>query len=101
MGGNLPEKKCFIRQTCAHFEIQILRGVVSKDHVHILISAPSNISPSEIMRRVKGMVSRKIFEEFPHVKKGYWGRDFWGRGHFCNIWGTDKRDDSGVLGTSL
>ena len=66
-----------VRQTCEHFEIQILRGVVSKDHVHILVSAPPNISPSEIMRRVKGRSSAKIFEEFPQIKKRYWGRHFW------------------------
>jgi putative transposase len=28
------------RQTCGVFEIEIIRGVVSKDHVHILVSAP-------------------------------------------------------------
>ncbi|SVB10538.1 uncharacterized protein METZ01_LOCUS163392, partial [marine metagenome] len=28
--------------------------VVSKDHVHLLVSAPPTLSPSEIMRRVKG-----------------------------------------------
>ena len=72
-----------VRQTCEHFEIQILRGVVSKDHVHILVSAPPNTSPSDIMRRVKGRVSRKILEEFPHLKKRYWGRHFWARGYFC------------------
>ena len=72
-----------VRQTCEYFEIQILRGVVSKDHAHILVSAPPNISPSAIMRRIKGRVSRKIFEEFPHVKKRYWGRHFWARGYFC------------------
>ena len=25
----------------------------------------------------------KIFEEFPHIKKRYWGRHFWARGYFC------------------
>ncbi len=34
-----------VRQTCERFEIQILRGVVSKDHVHILVSAPPDFSP--------------------------------------------------------
>ncbi|GLS88965.1 hypothetical protein GCM10007916_00320 [Psychromonas marina] len=43
-----------IRQTCNAFEIEILKGVVSKDHVHLLVSAPQNMAPSEIMRRVKG-----------------------------------------------
>ena len=72
-----------VRQTCERYEIQILRGVVSKDHVHILVSAPPDISPSTIMRWVKGRTSRKIFEEFPHVKKRYWGQHFWARGYFC------------------
>lgn len=81
-----------VRQTCDRFEIRILRGVVSKDHVHILVSAPPNISPSDIMQRVKGRVSRKIFEEFPHVKKRYWGRHFWARGYFCVTSGELTKD---------
>jgi len=28
-----------VRQTCERFEIRIMRGVVSKDHVYILVSA--------------------------------------------------------------
>lgn len=51
-----------VRQTCERFDINILRGVISKDHVHSLVSAPPNISPSDIMRRVKGRVSQKLFE---------------------------------------
>ena len=72
-----------IRQTCETFEIQILRGVVSKDHVHILVSAPPTMAPSEIMRRIKGRSSTMVFEEFPHIKKKYWGCHFWARGYFC------------------
>ena len=31
-----------VRQTCEAFEIQIIKGVVSKDHVHLFVSAPPN-----------------------------------------------------------
>ena len=72
-----------VRQTCVIFDIEIIRGVVSKDHIHVLVSAPPTISPSEIMRRVKGRTSTKLFQEFPHLKKRYWGRHFWARGYFC------------------
>jgi len=68
-----------VRQTCGIFEIEIIRGVVSKDHVHILISAPPTMSPSEIMRRIKGRTSAKLFEEYPHLKKKYWGRHSFSR----------------------
>jgi len=72
-----------VRQTCEAFEIRILKGVVSKDHVHILVSVPPELAPSEIMRRIKGRTSSKLFEEFPALKKRYWGRHFWARGYFC------------------
>ena len=65
-----------VRQTCEAFEIKILSGVVSKDHVHIVVSAPPNMAPSEIMRKVKGRSARKLFEEFPELKKRYWGKHF-------------------------
>lgn len=72
-----------VRQTCESFEIRILKGVVSKDHVHSVVSAPPNMAPSEIMRRIKGRSSSKLFEEFPHIKRRYWGRHFLARGYFC------------------
>ena len=72
-----------IRQTCQAFEIEILKGVVSKDHVHLFVSAPPNIAASEIMRRIKGRSSSKLFESFPELKRRYWGRHFWARGYFC------------------
>ena len=81
-----------VRQTCELHEIQILTGVVSKDHVHILVSAPPNMAPSEIMRRVKGRSSSKLFDEFPHIKKRYWGRHFWARGYFCATVGQMTED---------
>ena len=76
-----------VRQSCEAFEIRILKGVVSKDHIHILVSAPPNLAPSEIMRRVKGRTSSKLFEEFPHIRKRYWVRHFWARGYFCSTVG--------------
>jgi len=72
-----------VRQTCEAFEIQIIKGVVSKDHVHIFVSAPPTMAPSEIMRRIKGRSSSKLFEDFPHLRKRFWGRHFWARGYFC------------------
>ena len=43
-----------IRETCDMFEIEIKKGAVSKEHVHLFVSAPPNLAPSEIMRRIKG-----------------------------------------------
>ena len=72
-----------VRQTCEAFEIRIIKGVISKDHVHIFVSAPPTLAPSEIMRRIKGRTSARLIEEFPHLRKRFWGRHFWARGYFC------------------
>ena len=72
-----------IRQTCEAFEIEIIKGVVSGEHVHIFVSAPPNMAPSEIMRRIKGRSTRKLFETYPELRKRYWGGHFWARGYFC------------------
>ena len=69
------------RLVAEHF--RIVKGVVSKDHIHILVSAPPNMAPSEIMRRIKGRASSKLFEEYSHIKKRYWRQHFWARGYFC------------------
>jgi len=76
-----------IRKTCNAFEIEILKGVASKDHLHLLVSAPPNMAPSERMWRVKRRSSSKFFESFPDFKERYWGCDFWARGYCCVKYG--------------
>ena len=76
-----------IRQVCAENEVEIIKGVLSKDHVHMLVSVPPKLSISDFMRKAKGRSSRKILMEFPELKRRYWGRRFWGRGYFSTTSG--------------
>jgi putative transposase len=77
-----------ILQSCMSREIKIVKGHVSKDHIHILVSCPSQLSPAKVMQYLKGRSSRLLQEEFPHLKKQYWGRHLWARGYFCATVGT-------------
>lgn len=72
-----------VRQTCLSLDVRIEKGHVSKDHVHVLVSSPPTVSPSKLMQRIKGRSSRKLQQEFAHLRKRYWGRHFWARGYFC------------------
>jgi len=87
VGGVALRVRELVRQTCEAFEIQIVSGVVSKDYIHLLISAPPTMAPSEIMRRIKGRTSSKLSAEFPKLRKRFWGRQFWARGYSCTISG--------------
>ena len=72
-----------IRQTCASLDVYIVKGHVSKDHVHLLVSVPPNLSVSELVKRLKGRSSRRMLEEFGELRKVYWGRHLWARGYFA------------------
>ena len=71
-----------IRQTCASLDVYIVKGHVSKDHVHLLVSVPPNLAVSELVKRLKGRSSRLMLEEFGELRKTYWGRHLWARGYF-------------------
>ncbi len=73
-----------IGQVAEEMGIKIVNGVLSSDHIHIFASIPPHIAVSEFVKVIKGRSSRKIQQEFPEVRKKYWGRHFWGRGYFSS-----------------
>jgi putative transposase len=75
-----------IIQICDAEDVRILKGVVSKDHVHMLIEYPPRTSLSDLVKRLKGRTSRRLQEEFPQLRKQYWGRHFWAIGY--GAWST-------------
>ena len=81
-----------VRQVCAENGVEILKGVVSSDHVHVFVSIPPKLAVSDVMRRIKGRTAFKLFREFPKLKKRYWGRHFWGRGYFSTTNGAITED---------
>ena len=72
-----------IRQGCEARDITIVRGSIGRDHVHMLIGCSLNIAPSKVVQYLKGRSSRLIQDEFPELKKKYWGQHLWARGYFC------------------
>jgi putative transposase len=86
--GNLRMKvREIIAQTADESGIKIVNGVLSSDHVHIFAEIPPHISVSDFVKIAKGRSSRKIQQEFPEIRKKYWGCHFWGRGFFSSTSG--------------
>ena len=90
------QKRCrtLLLQYSESMDIEILKGVVSKDHVHMHIEYPPKLSVSSILKQLKGRSSRLLQKEFPHLKKRYWGQRFWASGYGC--WSTGNITDEMV-----
>ena len=67
-------------------DVRILKGGVSKDHIHMPIEYAPSKSLSNVVKRLKGGTSRILQQEFPHLKKRYWGKHFWAIGY--GAWST-------------
>ena len=72
-----------VKQTCAQQDVYIESGHVAKEHVHLLVSCPPNVSVSELMKRLKGRSSRILLQEFGELSRQFWGRHLWARGYFA------------------
>ena len=81
-----------VRQVCAENGVEIIKGVLSSDHVHMFVSVPPKLAISDLVRKMKGRSSRKIQQEFPQIRKRYWGQRFWGRGYFSTTSGAITQD---------
>jgi len=84
IAGRLRE---LLRQGCQAHGITIVRGNISKDHVHMLLSCPPTLAPSKIMQYLKGRSSKILQEEYEELRKRYWGQHLWATGYFCRTVG--------------
>ncbi len=81
-------------QVCEAEDVQILKGVVSKDHIHMHIEYRPSQDLSTLVKLMKGRSSKKLQMEFPELQKRYWGRHFWAIGFGC--WSTGNVTDQMV-----
>lgn len=82
--GQVAERlRELIREICKGNEINIIKGSISKDHVHLFISVPPFLSVSKLVQSLKGKTSYKPLSEFKELSRAFWGRHKWGRGYFA------------------
>jgi putative transposase len=71
-----------IREICRAHDVDIIKGHVSSEHVHVFVSVPPDISVSKLVQMMKGKLSRKMMMEYKSLSKEFWGRHMWARGYF-------------------
>ena len=76
------EVRGLVREICRTHDIEIVRGHIRPDHVHLLLDAPPKLSPSKMMQAIKGKTSHHLLQDHRRLRKEFWGRHLWGRGYF-------------------
>ncbi len=47
---------------------ELIEMNIQKDHIHLIVSAPPELSISKLMGILKGKTAIKIFKTYPHLK---------------------------------
>jgi len=75
------------------YEIEFLEIGTDQDHVHFLVQSVPDYGPTKIVRTIKSITAKKIFELLPEVKKQLWGGEFWSDGYFISTIGSHTTED--------
>ena len=70
--------KQLVREICEELEITVITLECDKDHSHMVLNTLPTLSPADIMAKIKGVTSKKLREEFPHLQHlpSLWTRSY-------------------------
>ena len=60
--------------------------------MHLFLSAPPSTAPAQIAHTLKGTTARKVFQQFPEIKKYLWGGALWSRSYYVGSVGDMSMD---------
>lgn len=81
----------YIKDICLEigerYEIQFIEIGTDEDHLHFLVQSIPTMAVDKLVRTIKSITAREVFQKFPEVKKELWGGNFWTSGYYANTVG--------------
>ena len=66
---------------------------VEQDHVHCFITAPPKLSVTTIVKYLKGITGRKLYEQFPEIRSELWKGQLWNHSYYCETIGSVSEEN--------
>lgn len=63
------------------------------DHVHCFITAPPKLLVTTIVKYLKGITGRKLFEKFPEIREHLWRGELWNHSYYCETIGSVSEEN--------
>ena len=62
-------------------------------HVHCFVSAPPKLSITAIVKYLKGITGRKLFERFPKIREQLWKGELWNHSYYVETVGSVSEEN--------
>jgi len=92
-GAVAERAKELFQEIAEQYEMEMDTLQVMEDHVHIFLSAPPRYALAQIANILKSISAKRIFEEFPQIKKVLWGGKLWADGYYVGSSGEEVTAD--------
>jgi len=66
---------------------------VEQDHIHCFITAPPKLSVTTIVKYLKGITGRKLYEQFPEIRNKLWKGQLWNHSYYCETIGSVSEEN--------
>jgi len=76
-----------IDEICKKNEWPLMTREIQPDHIHLFLSIPPAISVANAIKILKGTTARKLFLQFPEIKKELWGDHLWSPSYYAGTAG--------------
>ena len=60
---------------------------IQPDHIHLFVSIPPAVAVANAVRVFKGVTARRLFQQFPVIKKKLWGGNLWSPSYYVGTAG--------------
>ena len=74
-------------QISERYEIHFIEIGNESDHVHFLVQSVPKTNVSTIIRTIKSITAKQLFQRHPEIKAKLWGGNFWTSGYYANTVG--------------
>ncbi len=84
LGGEVGHRcRELLREIAMSKEMIVYAGSINRDHVHMLIGIPPQLSVSRAVQYLKGKSSHRLLLEYRALRKRYWGQHLWAKGYWA------------------
>lgn len=77
-----------IRTIADSKEWTVIELEVMPEHIHLFLSAPPFVAPTDIVKVMKGVTAKRVFEKFPQLRRRkFWGNHVWSPSYYIGTHG--------------
>src|ERR1044072_9267806 len=79
--------KEIVSEIAAAIGVEVIEIETDTDHVHVLARLKPSHSVSQVMHRFKGASARRLFQDFPQLRRRLWGGHLWSPSYYASTVG--------------